>query len=97
MLICGNCWVPTSADSLLPEQRERWPKIRTTVGTNIRRLRLEAGLTQEALALESGVTRNMLIHVEHGTRSVTFERLYDLAQALGVDASTLVPPLEDKP
>jgi transcriptional regulator with XRE-family HTH domain len=66
------------------------------VGANIRRLRLEAGLTQEALALEAGMARNMLIHVEHGSRSVTFERLYDLAQALGVDASTLTPPLENQ-
>lgn len=53
-------------------------------------LRLERGLTQEALALESGVTRNVLIHVEHGKRGLLFERLYDIAEVLGVPASDLL-------
>jgi transcriptional regulator with XRE-family HTH domain len=34
------------------------------VGANIRELRLQQGMTQEALALTSGVTRNVLIAVE---------------------------------
>lgn len=49
-------------------------------------------MTQESLALESGVTRNMLIHVEHGSRGVSFERIYDLAAALGVEPGALLPP-----
>jgi transcriptional regulator with XRE-family HTH domain len=53
-------------------------------------LRIERGLTQEALALESGVTRNVLIHVEHGKRGLLFERLYDLAEVLGVPAGDLL-------
>lgn len=52
---------------------------------------MHAGLTQEALALESGVTRNMLIHLEHGQRAVSFERIYDLARALGVAPASLLP------
>jgi transcriptional regulator with XRE-family HTH domain len=47
-------------------------------------------LTQEALALESGVTRNVLIHVEHGKRGLLFERLYDIADVLGVTAGDLL-------
>ncbi|OBI65136.1 XRE family transcriptional regulator [Mycolicibacterium fortuitum] len=63
------------------------------MGLRIRSLRIEQGLTQEALALESGVTRNVLIHVEHGKRGLLFERLFDLADALGVPASYLLEDL----
>jgi len=60
------------------------------VGTNVRRLRLEAGLTQEALAIESGLSRNQLIELEHGRRGVLFERLEDLAVVLNVPVSRLL-------
>ncbi|GAB3491781.1 helix-turn-helix transcriptional regulator [Flexivirga lutea] len=73
-----------------PEQQERWAESRRRVGANVRRLRLERGLTQEALALESGLSRNQLIELEHGRRGVLFERLDDLAVILEVDASDLL-------
>ncbi|GAA2926253.1 hypothetical protein GCM10010458_05230 [Microbacterium luteolum] len=82
--------VPDSKSS--DEQKEAWRRARLLVGAAVRNERLRAGLTQEALALESGVTRNMLIHVEHGNRGVSFERIYDLAEALGIDAAALMPP-----
>ncbi len=47
-------------------------------------------MTQEALALSSGVTRNVLIDVEHGRRGLLYERLVDIAQALGVPAGDLL-------
>ncbi len=47
-------------------------------------------MTQEQLALASGVTRNVLIDVEHGKRGILYERLYDLADALGVDVAELL-------
>ncbi|MDH6681047.1 transcriptional regulator with XRE-family HTH domain [Rhodococcus sp. LBL1] len=60
------------------------------MGATIRRLRIEQGLTQEALALESGVTRNVLIQVEHGRRGLLYERLFDIAEVLGVPAAALL-------
>lgn len=69
---------------------ERWSATRRRVGVNVRARRLAAGLTQEALALESGLSRNQLIELEHGRRSVLFERLDDLASVLGVSASDLM-------
>ena len=45
---------------------------------------------QEALALESGVTRNVLIQVEHGRRGLLYERLFDIAEVLGVPAAALL-------
>ncbi|EIT89202.1 XRE family transcriptional regulator [Mycobacteroides abscessus subsp. abscessus] len=47
-------------------------------------------MTQEQLALASGVTRNVLIDVEHGKRGLLYERLYDLADALGADVAELL-------
>jgi len=60
------------------------------VGARIRALRLERGLSQESLALESGVARNQLIQMEHGRRGVLIERVYDIAEALGVSVSEIV-------
>lgn len=82
--------VPDSKSS--DEQKEAWRQARSLVGAAVRNERVRAGLTQESLALESGVTRNMLIHVEHGSRGVSFERIYDLAAALGVEPAALLPP-----
>ncbi len=60
------------------------------MGARIRALRLERGLSQESLALESGVARNQLIQMEHGRRGVLIERVYDIAEALGVSVSEIV-------
>lgn len=82
--------MPTRRDQVDPEQQERWAESRRRVGANVRRLRLERGLTQEALALESGLSRNQLIELEHGRRGVMFERLDDLAVVLAASVSELV-------
>lgn len=66
-----------------------WNRTRQSVGGRIREIRIERGMTQEALALASGVTRNVLIDVEHGRRGLLYERLVDIAEALGVAAGTL--------
>lgn len=53
-------------------------------------LRIERGLTQEQLSYKSGVSRNIVIDVEFGRRGLLYERLGDLAKALGVTASDLL-------
>ncbi|WP_200938478.1 helix-turn-helix domain-containing protein [Cellulomonas sp. Root137] len=98
-LLAGQTFVPYSYDitdvpvdplTVEPERREAWARSRQQVGSNVRRLRLAAGLTQEALALESGLSRNVLIDLEHGRRGVLFERLFDVAEALGTGVDELV-------
>lgn len=69
-----------------------WAARRQLVGRGIRELRIAKGFTQEALALRSGVTRNVLIDVESGKRGLLYERLFDLADALGVAPAELFPP-----
>lgn len=73
-----------------PQRAAQWQRYRHAVGARIRAARIERGLTQEALALESGVSRNVLIDVEQGRRGLLFERLYDIADALGVSAGSLL-------
>ncbi|MFV8165302.1 helix-turn-helix domain-containing protein [Mycobacterium sp. 134] len=82
--------MPTRPSQTDPERAAVWANRRETVGSRIRQLRLERGLTQEALAIRSGVTRNVLINVELGRRSLLFERLYDLADALEVPVTELL-------
>lgn len=86
-----NWLVPVPLSRSTEEQLVRWRATRRAVGAAVRARRQEAGLTQEALAIDSGVTRNMLIHIEHGTRGVSFERIYDLARSLGTEPSALMP------
>ncbi|MBY6315290.1 MULTISPECIES: helix-turn-helix domain-containing protein [Nocardiaceae] len=82
--------MPTRPSQNDPARVDTWARHRTHVGLTIRTLRLERGLTQESLALESGVTRNVLIQVEHGRRGLLYERLFDIAEVLGVPASRLL-------
>jgi transcriptional regulator with XRE-family HTH domain len=67
-----------------------WERRRQAVGVRIRIVRHDRDMTQEALALASGVTRNVLIDVEHGRRGLLFERLFDIADALGVPVAELL-------
>ena len=82
--------VPTRPNQTDPERARHWALRRRVVGLRIRSLRIEKGLTQEALALRSGVTRNVLIDVESGKRGLLYERLFDLADVLGVPAADLL-------
>lgn len=82
--------MPTRPGQTDPERAAAWAQRRLDVGSRIRRLRTEQGLTQEALALKSGVTRNVLIGVEQGRRGLLYERLFDLADALELPVSALL-------
>jgi len=83
--------MPTRPSQNNPERVAMWEAWRLEVGTKIRDVRLSRGMTQESLALRSGVTRNVLIDVEHGRRGLLFERLLDIAEALGVAPAELLP------
>ncbi|HMR47654.1 MAG TPA: helix-turn-helix transcriptional regulator [Arachnia sp.] len=80
--------MPTSPDRD-DGRGEVWKQRRLALGTRIRALRQERGLSQESLALESGLSRNMLIQVEWGQRGIMAERLGDIAEVLGVEIAEL--------
>jgi transcriptional regulator with XRE-family HTH domain len=66
--------------------------MRKLVGRNARRLRREAGLTQEQLAERSGLSQQYLSDLERGKLNPTVVTLYELATALGVSHVELVRP-----
>lgn len=86
--------MPTRPSQTDPAKAENWARHRASVGAKIHALRHERGLTLEELAHLSGVSLNVIMHVEHGRRGLLFERLYDIAEALGVQACDLLPPEE---
>lgn len=62
----------------------------TVVGTNLRRLRLQRGLSLERLSKASGVSRAMLGQVELGRSAPTINVVWKIARALAVPFSALI-------
>jgi len=63
---------------------------KTVLAGNLKRLRTEAGLSQEALADRAGLHRTYVSSVEGGHRNVTLENIFAFAEALGTTPSALV-------
>lgn len=55
------------------------------LGLNIRKLRIQKGLTQENLSLESTISRSHIAMIEAGTRDVTVNGLFKISRALKVN------------
>jgi transcriptional regulator with XRE-family HTH domain len=66
--------------------------MRRLVGRNVRRIRMEKGLTQEVFAERSGFSQQYLSDLERGRRNPTVVTLFELATALGVSHVALVEP-----
>jgi transcriptional regulator with XRE-family HTH domain len=64
--------------------------IRVRLGRNIRYLRRELGLSQEALADDAGIHRTYVSDVERGARNPTITVVDRLARALKVTAGELL-------
>ncbi len=63
------------------------------LGKQIRKLRKEAGLSQEAFATEAGIDRAYYGGVERGERNIAALNLIKIAEALGVEVSDLFPKI----
>jgi len=63
---------------------------RAVVGANVRRIRLERGLTQEKLAFEAKLDLTYIGGIERGRRNPTVVVLGRIAEALGTTPCTLV-------
>ena len=64
--------------------------MRRLVGANFRRLRMEAGLTQEQAADLSGFSQQYISGLERGRRNPTVVTLFELSHALGAQAIDLL-------
>ena len=58
--------------------------MRRLVAQNVKRIRLEKGLTQEQFSDISGFSQQYVSGLETGRRNPTIVTLYELAKALGV-------------
>ena len=65
-------------------------ELQRTVGANLRRLRTERGLSQEAFADQLGYHRTYIGGVERGERNLTLRTVERLAGILGVEPLELL-------
>lgn len=73
---------------------ERAARRRRDLGQQLRAQRHAAGLTQERLALDAGLDRSFYVDVENGHHSLTVDRLFAIADALGTPAHRLLTGIE---
>ena len=64
------------------------------IGSTIRKLRKERGMSQELLSGLSGIARTHLTMIESGTKHANFETLCKIASALELRPSQLVAEIE---
>ncbi|HEU4368082.1 MAG TPA: helix-turn-helix transcriptional regulator [Methylomirabilota bacterium] len=65
---------------------------RVLLAVNLRRLRGDRALSQEALADRAGIHRTYLGSVERAQRNIAIDNICRLAWALGVDVRELLSP-----
>ena len=63
---------------------------REILARNLRRLRGERGLSQEALAHKTGLTQTYLSQVEGGKRNISIDNISALAKAFSISISELL-------
>ncbi len=79
----------------MDELEERADDTAVNLGNQIRLLRDQRNLSQQALAKASGISRNTLSLIERGLTSPTVSTLKGLAQALGVEINAFFQPFQE--
>lgn len=69
--------------------------VRQIFGTNVRRLRLERGLSQEEFGFAAGIDRTYVSGVERGLRNPSLVLAEKFAKGLGVRVHELLMPSEE--
>lgn len=64
------------------------------VGRRFREVRTSKGITQADVATETGLSRQSVANIELGRQRFLLHTLFDVARALSVNVSELLPPLE---
>ena len=64
------------------------------LGDELRKARIEAGLTQETLAFEAELDRTYISQLERDKKSPTLDVLFRICDALDIGASELIARVE---
>ncbi|SHH84384.1 Helix-turn-helix [Caloranaerobacter azorensis DSM 13643] len=59
--------------------------IKILFGSNVKKYRLQKGISQEKLAALSGLHRTYISAVERGTRSISLDNIKKIANALEIE------------
>jgi len=69
-------------------------QLSVAVAQELRRIRLEKGLSQLSVAQKAGISRAAVQHIESGLRNPTLIVIHSMASALEVSLSSLIHRLE---
>jgi transcriptional regulator with XRE-family HTH domain len=72
------------------------PHDEITIGSMLRRLRLNSGVSQEALAAAVGIPQTIVSRIERGTRRITASELRLACEMLGVSMADFAAEFEEK-
>ncbi len=61
-----------------------------SIGANLKRFRMDRGLSQKQVADAVGVSQSMIAQIERGTKSMTIELGSDIALVLGIQIGQLL-------
>ncbi|GKS78729.1 hypothetical protein wHma_07360 [Wolbachia pipientis] len=70
--------------------------IRYQIAQKVRSWRLKRGYTQKGLAGKIGVTYQIVLQYEKGTRKISIEKIYAIAEALSIGIVDLIPVSNEK-
>ncbi|WP_353288178.1 helix-turn-helix domain-containing protein [Wolbachia endosymbiont (group B) of Gerris lacustris] len=70
--------------------------IRYQIAQKVRSWRLKRGYTQKDLAGKIGVTYQIVLQYEKGTRKISIEKLYAMAEILSINIKDLIPVSNEK-
>ena len=70
---------------------------RRAFGQNLRELRTERGVSQEALALCTGIAKSYMAGIQRGKKNPALEHIVRLAADLDVAPADLMPPVPPTP
>ncbi|WP_133128540.1 helix-turn-helix domain-containing protein [Legionella nagasakiensis] len=65
------------------------------IGSKIRELRISKGYSQEGIADAAGMGRTYMGRVERGEQNISIQNLIQIAFALNVEVSELIPKLAE--
>lgn len=65
-------------------------RVRTTLGHNVRELRLSSGMSQAELAEQAGIRRALISDIERGKTNATLDTMVRIARVLRVEAHELL-------